>query len=180
MIKKIIAILSYGDISTSNIEECCKMMNVKYIIIYPGEIPRCKITHIILSGGPDHVHHPEHKKLPEWVINGDIPVLGICYGMQLIAQNFGGNVIHMNSKEEGLVLISEIINNRQYNYERWMNRYDRVIYIPDDFEITAVTHKNHIAAFTDNVKWWAVQYHPEHPQSLDLSVFVRFLNKGEL
>lgn len=176
MSNKIIAIVSYGDISTENIEECCNLLDVPYIIIYPNEVPRCKITHIILSGGPDHVHHKKHLELPEWVMNNEIPVLGICYGMQLIAHNFGGSIIHMKEKEEGLIGISEFINGHQYNYMRWMNRYDRVIWIPYEFDITGVTTKDHIAAFTDNKKWWAVQYHPEAPQGRDLTVFKRFLS----
>jgi hypothetical protein len=93
----------------------------------------------------------------------------------------------MQQKEEGPVNITEIINTKsihqgciikspvQITHIRWMNRYDQVIHVPKRFNITGVTERNHIASFTDNKKWWAVQYHPESYKYGDLYIFKKFL-----
>jgi GMP synthase (glutamine-hydrolysing) len=149
---------------------------VTYRIVLPEEKPTFKPTHIILSGGPKHVYDQNHYSMPQWVLDSDCPVLGICYGMQLIAKTFGGNVIRMPEKEEGPVEVTEIINGVQSGHIRWMNRYDRVISVPGNFDITGVTDRDHIASFTDHRKWWAVQYHPESTKHGDITVLKRFLS----
>lgn len=172
----IIAIVPFGESSTRKICRILSILNVRYIIVLPHEIPTFKPTHIILSGGPDHVYHPDHKPLPPWVIESSCTVLAICYGMQLLAHTFGGIVIKMSEPEHGLVSVTEFIDYKQQTTLRWMNREDRVLTIPPGFTITGVTNRNHIASFTDNHKYYAIQYHPEHNQALDVSIFERFLH----
>jgi len=170
-----VIIINYGDLSSRQIAMILDKLNIKYTILLPNQSPKNSYTHIILSGGPKHVYENDHYPLSQWIIYSDVPVLGICYGMQLIAKTFGGIVIKMEEKEEGPVQITEIINNKQIVQYQWMNRYDLVTRLPENFTITAVTNKNHIAGFTDNKKWWAVQYHPEAKCCQNVSLFKRFI-----
>lgn len=173
--KPLVALIAFGRTSAEKIIRSLNLLKVDYKIILPDEIPTFQPTHIILSGGPKHVYEADHYYLPKWIIESKCPVLGICYGMQLIAHTFGGTVIRMPQKEEGPVEVTEIINNVQATYVRWMNRYDQVTSVTNNFNITGVTNNNHIASFTDHKKWWAVQYHPESSKHGDLNVFRRFL-----
>lgn len=174
--KPLVALVAFGRTSAEKISCSLNTLKIDYRIILPDETPNFQPTHIILSGGPKHVYEPDHYYLPKWIIDSNVPVLGICYGMQLIAHTFGGTVIRMSQKEEGPVEVTEIINNNQSTYIRWMNRYDQVTAIPNIFDITGVTHNNHIASFTDHIRWWAIQYHPESSKHGDLGVFRRFLS----
>lgn len=172
----IVALVLFGEDSTVRIAQALKKLRIEYRVVPYDRIPNFTYTHIILSGGPKHVYMKDHYPLPKWVIDSDTPVLGICYGMQIIAYSFGGIVKRMNELEKGPVDVTELINGYQITSTRWMNRNDQVTYLPKTFTITGVTNKNHIAAFTDNVKYWAVQYHPESRKNGDLSIFKRFVN----
>lgn len=178
MKKCLIALVVFGNSSANKIACSLKRLKTNYVMVFPGETPCFTPTHIILSGGPGHVYENNHHHIPEWVIKSDAPVLGVCYGMQIIAHTFGGNVIKMREKEHGPTEVTEIIGNQQLTNIRWMNRYDQVICVPNMFIITGVTNKNHIASFTDNKKWWAIQYHPESFKYGDISVFKRFINNN--
>lgn len=177
MREHLVAIVFFGKESVAKIARCLDRLKVKYGIIYPGESPSFVPTHIILSGGPKHVYEMDHYSLPSWVINSSAPVLGICYGMQLIAKTFGGTVVRMKEIEKGPVEVTEIIGGRQVINHRWMNRYDQVAILPKIFHQTGVTDRNHIASFTDHRKYWAVQYHPESNKCGDITIISNFLSK---
>lgn len=173
-----VIVVAFGNKSTDKIARCLNLLNVNYKICNPDMIPNPrynKPTHVILSGGPKHVYEWDHYPMPQWVLDIQCPVLGICYGMQLIAKTFNGVVVRMSEVEQGSVEVTEIIDGYQQTFYRWMYRHDLVLAIPSIFNITAVTDRDHIAAFTDNHKWWAIQYHPESCKHRDLDVFRRFL-----
>lgn len=171
----LVAVVIFGKTSSINIIDLLINLHIKFIILAPGDKPYILPTHIILSGGPKHVYENDHYPLDLWIIQNKIPVLGICYGMQLIAHTFGGKVSRMKEKEEGLIPVTEYINGMVVKNLRWMYRFDNVDQLPIFFTITGVTDKNQIASFTDNSKWWAVQYHPESIYCKDYSVITRFL-----
>lgn len=174
----LVIIIVYGKKSAIHIGQSLSRLKYKHIMLNPDEIPRFKYSHIILSGGPKHVYDDDHYPLPQWVMDSNVQVLGICYGMQLIAKKFGGRVIAMNEREHGCIPVTEIKGDKQIIVNRWMNRRDRIATMPRGFSITAVTNKNHIAAFTDRNKWWGVQYHPESEKCPDDSIFISFLQKN--
>lgn len=173
----LVAVVYFGDESGSQIASCLDRLNIKYRIVMPNERPNFIPTHIILSGGPKHVYKYDYYRLPDWVINNKIPVLGICYGMQLIAKTFGGTVIKMMKLEKGPIEVTELIDGQEITTDRWMNRYDQVAILPKIFYQTGITENNHIAAFTDGNKYWAIQYHPEAKKCTDLTIFTRFLSR---
>lgn len=176
MKSRIVALVSFGNDSTKRISRMLVRLKVAHRIVYLNEIPSFEYTHIILSGGPKHVYEIDHYPMPQWVLDSPAPVLGICYGMQLITKTFGGTVLPMNTPEKGPIEITEIINGNQVINNRWMNRLDRIVVLTPNFIITGVTYLNHIASFTDYNKWWAVQYHPESKKHGDITVFKRFLS----
>jgi len=173
----LVALVSFGKDSTNRLSIALNRLKVNYKLVSYDMTPTFIPTHIILSGGPKHVYDSDHYIMPQWVIDAKVPVLGICYGMQLIAHTFRGTIRQMPEKEEGLVEITEMINGNQITSGRWMNRNDRVFSVPPNFHVNGVTSRNHIASFTDYNKWWAVQYHPESVKYGDLSVFRRFFNE---
>lgn len=179
--RPLVALISFGKDSTKRITRALTRLNVDYRIILPHEVPLFQPTHIILTGGPKHVYEPDHYPMPQWILNCQTPVLGVCYGMQLIAHTFKGTVVKMDIAEQGPVEVTEMINGQQVTNIRWMNRFDQVVSVPPNFTITGVTNRNHIASFTDYKKWWAIQYHPEASKHGDLNIFRRFFrfDKGD-
>ena len=173
---KFVIIINYGDTSSNNISKILHQLNISHIKCDPDIMPSytqlSKLTHIILSGGPRHVYD-EEDQLPLWVIEMNIPVLAICYGMQLVAHHFGGKVVR-HIKEKGIVHVIEIIGNKVVDTPRWMNKYDKVLSIPEQFTITGISESNEISSFTDYKKWFCYQYHPE-VELIDLTIFTSFL-----
>jgi GMP synthase (glutamine-hydrolysing) len=119
---------------------------------------------IILSGGPESVYDKMYD-LPMKLI-GKIPVLGICYGMHLLAQKFGGKVVKGPQGEYGLTKVklfeSPLFEGIPSETVTWMSHGDVVESIPDGFSKTAVSQSNVIAAFeSSTMKIYAIQFHPE-------------------
>jgi len=170
----IIAVIDYG--MTKNLKTLLVNLKVPHYIIDNNTIPHIIPSHIILSGSPDHVYQDKHRILPDWVIYSNIPVLGICYGMQIIAHTFGGIVCKLDEEEKGLYCVNEYINGKFYRSERWFNRFDNVYKCPPNFTILGVNDKNLIVSITDNIKFWGVQYHPENPNALDYNFFCSFFS----
>ena len=91
-----IIIFDYGSQYTRLISRRLRENNVFCDLVSPNIDPKFfkdrKIKGFILSGGPNSVYDNSAPKIPEWILDYDIPILGICYGMQLIAQAFNGKV----------------------------------------------------------------------------------------
>jgi len=175
--KRYVAIVNFGKFSSEKISNIMKKIGINSKIINPNQNNiNFTPTHIILSGSEKHVYNDDSYKMPKWVLELNVPVLGVCYGMQLIAHTFGGIVIRMNKLEKGPVDVIEIINKKVTMNKRWMNRYDRILVAPSSFIITGFTLEKNIASFTDEKKWWGIQYHPESDYYGDYNVFLRFLD----
>ena len=119
---------------------------------------------VILSGGPRSVFDSDAPNLDFSVLEG-IPVLGICYGHQLIAANLGGEVQAAGHKEYGLRTVETSPNSLVGNLESdqvWMSHGTQAIKAPPGFVVTARTPSCEIAAFEDTVnRRYGVQFHPE-------------------
>lgn len=172
----LVAVVAFGKTSTANIVNILVQLGISYRIVLAHELPTCKYTHIILTGGPKYVTRYEYYRLPQWITDSDCPVLGICYGMTLIAHAVGATVQQLSEHEHGPTEVTEIIDGRQLITTRWMNRHYRISDVPKAFHVTGVTTDNHIASFTDYRKWWGCQYHPESVRYRDRNIFARFLH----
>ncbi|ABB43703.1 GMP synthase (glutamine-hydrolyzing) [Sulfurimonas denitrificans DSM 1251] len=126
---------------------------------------------IILSGGPSSVYNKDAYEVDQGVYKMDIPVLGICYGMQRIAADFGGSVVRASHHEYGKAEL-KILNLetnpsplfKDCDDERivWMSHSDKVDTLPAGFEPIAVSSNSPYAAIANEEKRiYAMQYHPE-------------------
>jgi GMP synthase (glutamine-hydrolysing) len=121
---------------------------------------------IILSGGPSSVYEPGSPSLDPGIVELGIPVLGICYGFQVMAQQLGGGVANTGSREYGATeaRVSGGVLFAQQPTEQtcWMSHGDRVETAPPGFTVTASTEGTPVAAFENaETKMFGVQWHPE-------------------
>ncbi|XMB72970.1 glutamine-hydrolyzing GMP synthase [Mycoplasmatota bacterium WC30] len=164
-----ILIIDYGSQYNQLISRRIREMNVySEIIPYNQKIENIdnNVIGIILSGGPSSVYDEGAPYLNEDIFKLNVPILGICYGMQLLMKNYGGIVESSNSREYGKSLISftkkTLLNeNMQETSIVWMSHSDHVVSVPKDFEIIAKTEAS--IAIVQNVRKqiYTVQFHPE-------------------
>ena len=135
---------------------------------------------IILSGGPESVTAPDSPRAPEVVFNLDVPILGICYGMQTMAAQLGGAVEGSDTSEFGYAqirrtasggLFAELADGTdecgQQLLDVWMSHGDKVSQLPPDFELIAETDSCPIAGMAHRDKpWFGIQFHPEVTHTL--------------
>lgn len=132
-----------------------------------SEILKLNPKAIILSGGPASVYADNAPSIDKEVFNSGIPVFGICYGFQLMAQSLGGNVSKTGESEYGSTTVnvevkSKIFNGLKPHQEVWMSHGDAVTKAPQDFIVTATSSGAPIAAFESTYLALAgVQFHPE-------------------
>ncbi len=121
---------------------------------------------IILSGGPSSVYEPGAPGLDPQLFDNDVPVFGICYGFQAMAQALGGTVAHTGSREFGRTLLTAqggtLLRELPDDLPVWMSHGDSVAVAPQGFAVTASTPGAPVAAFEDlTTKRAGVQFHPE-------------------
>lgn len=122
---------------------------------------------IIFTGGPNSVYLDKSPTLSAEIFDLGIPVLGICYGMQLMAQLLGGKVARAENREYGKIMLqktkeSVLLNHIESNSQCWMSHNDYVETAPTGFEVTAITNDCPVAAFAnDEKKQYGVQFHAE-------------------
>ena len=125
---------------------------------------------IILSGGPKSVHVEGAPRLDPKVYESGVPILGICYGAQLIAHQLGGEVGRGSRGEYGRALMTRIVGSQSTLLtadlpdvqEVWMSHFDAISQVPAGFTATASTPEAPVAVLENaDRKIWGVQYHPE-------------------
>ncbi len=147
---------------------------------------------IILSGGPNSVYEAAEWKAPQVVFELGVPVLGICYGMQTMAQQLGGKVESSGKREFGFAEVrarghSELFKGIQDRsndeghglLDVWMSHGDKVTELPDGFKAIASSESCPIAGMADEVrKFYAVQFHPEVTHTIKgKEMFARFVHE---
>ena len=166
-----ILVLDFGSQYTQLIARRIRESNV-YSEIYPWDIDEEKIRNlnpkgIVLSGGPDSVTQSFTPRIPKIVFEIRVPILGICYGMQTLAEQLGGQVISAEKKEFGhaklnLLEESKLFEGISKNTNVWMSHGDQVQDLPDNFKVIASTETAPVAAMQhENKEIFAVQFHPE-------------------
>lgn len=135
--------------------------------ISAAELKRLNPKGIILSGGPASVYEAKAPKCDPEIYKLGVPVLGVCYGMQLMAQDLGGTVESATVKEFGRAMLTivhhgELFNALEPEMESWMSHGDSVEVLPDGFSVVARTMATPVAAIADDKrKFYGVQFHPE-------------------
>src|ERR1700716_1363062 len=174
-----ILILDFGAQYTQLIARRVRELGV-YCEIHPWDIPDDEVRAfkprgVILSGGPESVTDAQPPKAPQSVFTLGVPVLGICYGMQTMAQQLGGRVAASTEREFGYAevtikgaskLLDDLEDRRDSSgcavLDVWMSHGDRVAALPEGFVVTAATESIPYAAMTDeNRRFYGVQFHPE-------------------
>ncbi len=184
-----IIILDFGSQYTQLIARRIREAGV-YSEIVPHETSFKKINEmqasgIIMSGGPESVNTKKALKFDPKILNSDLPVLGICYGMQTMAKYFGGNVDSSSKREFGHAQLTfqkakifQGLKSKTKNLNVWMSHGDKVTKLPKGFKKVASSKNSPIAAFENaKLKKYGFQFHPEvtHTQQGQtiLKTFVR-------
>ncbi len=139
----------------------------------PAEIAAWGAQGIILSGGPESTTETNSPRAPQQVYDAGVPILGICYGMQTMAMQLGGQVEGGHHREFGYAevevnapcaLLDDLKDHpgSPPKLDVWMSHGDRVTALPSGFRATARTHSVAIVAMADEARrWYGVQFHPE-------------------
>jgi GMP synthase (glutamine-hydrolysing) len=171
MEKELVLVLDFGGQYNQLIARRVRELSVysemvPYDISYE-EVVKKNPQAVILTGGPASVHIEDAPACDKRIFEMGIPVLGICYGMQLLAYKLGGEVKASDLREYGrshLGVISEdkLFSGLEREMQVWMSHGDSIISLPDGFEITASTDNCSIAAMSNaSRKLYGVQFHPE-------------------
>jgi GMP synthase (glutamine-hydrolysing) len=122
---------------------------------------------IVLSGGPDSVCRPGSPTLPPEFFDAGIPILGICYGLQLLSQVLGGKVVPGGDRREfGKATVDVIEPDTLFaglpsQFQGWMSHGDRVELLPGGFQVLAKSADFIAAAANEERQIWGLQFHPE-------------------
>ncbi len=168
-----ILVLDFGSQYTQLIARRVRDFNV-YSVILPWDVSLEKIKSlnpkgVILSGGPESVTESNTPRIPEIIFELNIPLLGICYGMQTLAEQFGGQVSSSTTKEFGHAQITLEQTSLLFDgfgsgtlIDVWMSHGDHVSTLPDEFNLIASTSSAPVAAMEHIEKpIYALQFHPE-------------------
>ncbi len=181
--KELILILDFGSQYTQLIARRIREINV-YSEIHPHTLPLGKIkllnpVGIILSGGPMSVYDDGAPEINEEIFDLGIPILGICYGLQLIANNFGGKIEPAEDREYGKANIiiqneTKILDGVKDNSVVWMSHGDLITKMPDGFAINATTDNTPICVVSnEDKKIYGLQFHPEVVHTEDGKIIIK-------
>jgi GMP synthase (glutamine-hydrolysing) len=189
-----ILILDFGSQVTQliarRVRECGVYSEIRPFNISAEEIGRFAPKGIILSGGPASVHEAFSPKVVDHIFAMGVPILGICYGEQLLCQQLGGKVEPSHEREFGRAMVDVVedcplfagIWAKGEQREVWMSHGDRVVALPAGFSAVATTPSAPYAAIADVARnYYGVQFHPEVVHTPDgaklLENFVRGIAK---
>ena len=170
-----ILIIDFGSQFTQLIARRIRELGVYSEIISHKKINSSKIikeniSGIILSGGPLNVYEKNKFNFDKKILKLSLPILGICFGHQILSKELGGKVKKSKQREFGLATITKVSNsiltknffNKNNTNNVWMSHADQVVKIPKNFKVIAST-KNSKLTIIENSKdnFYGVQFHPE-------------------
>lgn len=171
-----IIILDFGSQYTQLIARRVRELNV-FCEIHPfNKIPviGSEVMGIILSGSPSSVRQTDAPEIDLLQFHGKLPLLGVCYGAQYIAQKMGGNVAASLIREYGRAnlkftnSLNPLMQDIPFDSQVWMSHGDTIKNIPADFEIIGSTDTVEVAAYQiKNTQTYGIQFHPEVTHSND-------------
>ena len=183
-----ILVIDYGSQYTQLIARRIRENNTYCEVLSPESLIKIKnldnILGIILSGGPNSVIENNDYDLPDLLFEKNTPLLGICFGMQLICKKFNGKIQESTSREYGKAKLEikkdvPILNGLNKTLEVWMSHGDSVTEIPNNFSVIATTNKKSLSAIKSNDREiYGIQFHPEVTHTLDEGkIIYNFVNK---
>lgn len=158
----------YSQLITRRVRECqvyCEML--------PWDAPAETVAAhhprgLILSGGPNSVYDPGAPSLPQHLLDLGVPILGICYGMQLFSHYLGGRVAPAQAREYGTAQVyfdqadEPLFAGLGDSADVWMSHGDRIEGMPPGFHAVAHTDNSPVAAMADPSRhYYGIQFHPE-------------------
>ncbi len=165
-----ILILDFGSQYTQLIARRVRELNV-YCEIHPyNKYPELdsSIKGVILSGSPFSVHDAESPKPDLNKIKGKLPLLGVCFGAQYMANTYGGKVMPSQIREYGRAMLDvantdcPLFKGVNQHSQVWMSHGDTITEIPSDFVITAGTQEVKVGAYhIKGEETYGIQFHPE-------------------
>jgi len=177
-----ILIVDFGSQYTQLIARRVRELNV-YCEIHPfNQLPELSnnIKGVILSGSPCSVNDHDAPRINLDFVIGNLPILGICYGAQLIAQQFEGNILPSQIREYGRARLERIdqhfdlLKEIQLNTQVWMSHGDTIDDLPDSFDVIASTPSVNVAAYKmKDQKVYGIQFHPEVTHTIEGKTILR-------
>ncbi len=175
----------YAQLIARRVREASVYSEIVHHNITAAEVKAKNPLAIILSGGPSSVYEAGSPQLDKKILELGIPVLGICYGFQILASVLGGRVDATGKKEYGATELrvtagGEILDGQPAEQICWMSHGDQVMQAPAGFEVLASTDTTPVAAFANSEKKiYGVQWHPEVKHSaFGQNVLENFLHKA--
>lgn len=175
----------YAQLIARRVREASVYSEIVPHTITASEVTALNPAAIILSGGPASVYEKDSPKLDAKILELGIPILGICYGFQILAQSLGGRVDRTGLREYGATSLEikdggVLLDNQPNLQVCWMSHGDQVMQAPQGFEVLASTKTTPVAAFeSKQKKIFGVQWHPEVKHSEQgQKVLQNFLYKG--
>ncbi len=170
--RETIVVIDYGSQYSQLITRRIREAQV-YCEMLPWDAPpqaydRLNPRGLVLSGGPNSVYDEGAPGLPDHLIGRGVPILGICYGMQLLALAYGGEVAEAQAREYGMATVtidvsdSPLFEGLAAEQRVWMSHGDRIDRLPPGFEALAHTPNSPVAAMADRQRGlYGLQFHPE-------------------
>ncbi len=175
----------YAQLIARRVREAGVYSEIVHHNVTAAEVAAKEPLAIILSGGPSSVYEPGSPQLDPAILELGVPVLGICYGFQTIANTLGGKVDKTGTREYGATDLKvtsggEILDGQPEAQICWMSHGDQVVQAPAGFEVLASTATTPVAAFANHAKKiYGVQWHPEVKHSqFGQNVLENFLHRA--
>lgn len=157
----------YGQLIARRVRDCHVYSELVPCDITASELAAMEPAAIILSGGPASVYAPDAPRVDPAIFDLGLPVLGFCYGHQIMAVNLGGEVAHADKGEYGPAELvrdgsSELLASTPGDQTVWMSHRDAVSVVPEGFTVTAHTDVCPVAAMEcPERRLYSTQFHPE-------------------
>src|SRR5438046_237074 len=157
----------YTQVIARRIRECQVYSEIVRFDITAAEVAASKPNGIVLSGGPASVYDDGAPQIDPKIFSLGIPILGICYGMQLMARHLGGEVEFSPHREYGAGMLhiderTPLFDGLGEQMDIWNSHGDKLAALPDGFRVVAHTENSAFAAIENTAsQLYALQFHPE-------------------